>query len=326
MALLDLCNVNSWAKFFIILALFNAIFGFFALNWAWKKSARLRNVNEERENLFPAYRRYDAHKWKLGPLYLKAMTTMGPRFFIAISITCLSFVVGFFGMLGHDRRRPPVGLRQTIIKFFFTNISAGVIWLVGWTTQHHVIKNYDYSEYLGTTTKQNTTKTPSKETTTNENIRSTTVCMAPHQSFIDTLIGVKHYFPMWGAKAELGKIPGLRNVFDALSSFYIQRFAEKERRSEALEKIIQAQSIVLEDERYPRMGIFPEGTQHNGRYILPFKRGAFEGLMPLNPVILQYTGSSMIDPQNDALGFWPQALLHFCHGPYHADVIELPVF
>ena len=34
----------------------------------------------------------------------------------------------------------------------------------------------------------------------------------------------------------------------------------------------------------------------------------------------------MFDPQNDALGFWPTVILHLCHGPYHADVIELPVF
>ena len=213
----------SWSSLpylFIISVLLNALFGFFLLRWAWRKTTRVRNVNEERENLFPAYRRHDTHKWKLKSLYLRAMTTAFPRFFIALSLTLLSCVVGLIFMIGQDRSKPLTGMRRKIITFFFTNISAMNCWLVGWTTQRTVIENFDYSEYLGKGYKINT--------------RSTTVCLAPHQSFIDTLIGVKHYFPRYCVKAELEKIPGLRNVLDALSCIYIQR-ENQERRIQALQ-------------------------------------------------------------------------------------------
>jgi 1-acyl-sn-glycerol-3-phosphate acyltransferase len=35
--------------------------------------------------------------------------------------------------------------------------------------------------------------------------------------------------------------------------------------------------------------MFPEGTQGNRDYMLPFKRGAFEALKAVHPLVLSYT-------------------------------------
>lgn len=42
------------------------------------------------------------------------------------------------------------------------------------------------------------------------------------------------------------------------------------------------------------MLLFPEGTTTNGRYLLPFKSGAFLAGCPLQPVILQYKQASFL--------------------------------
>ncbi len=42
--------------------------------------------------------------------------------------------------------------------------------------------------------------------------------------------------------------------------------------------------------------IFVEGSVSNGNYILPFKRGAFEGLRSIRPLVLKYKYSS-VSPQ-----------------------------
>ena len=50
--------------------------------------------------------------------------------------------------------------------------------------------------------------------------------------------------------------------------------------------------------------VMPEGTQHNAKYILPFKRGAFESLKAVIPVITVYESSAnSFLPTWDSLSF-----------------------
>ena len=49
------------------------------------------------------------------------------------------------------------------------------------------------------------------------------------------------------------------------------------------------QEAVEKDPNNPSIMIFAEGTQGNGQYMLPFKRGAFESLRAVTPIVLKYT-------------------------------------
>ena len=60
--------------------------------------------------------------------------------------------------------------------------------------------------------------------------------------------------------------------------------------------------------------IFPEGTTTNGRGILPFKRGAFEGMRTVVPVVTKLPERHMM-PAYSGLEFWPQLIQYmssFC--------------
>ena len=59
----------------IALAL-QAVIGFVALEWAWSQLRRFREVDEERDSKFPAFRRRDAGKWQKWKFYPGAMLSM----------------------------------------------------------------------------------------------------------------------------------------------------------------------------------------------------------------------------------------------------------
>ena len=84
----------------------NAIIGWVCLEYAWFLTRRYRNPNKDLDDLYPAYRRADALKWKKCWLYPGALTLLVPR----MLITFIAFLSLYFwlsvAMLGHDRDIP----------------------------------------------------------------------------------------------------------------------------------------------------------------------------------------------------------------------------
>jgi hypothetical protein len=62
-----------------ILLVLNALIGAAMLEFAWSASSRHREVNEERDKNFPAWRRLDAHKWSKWAMYPLAVTVLPIR-------------------------------------------------------------------------------------------------------------------------------------------------------------------------------------------------------------------------------------------------------
>jgi len=83
------------------------------------------------------------------------------------------------------------------------------------------------------------------------------------------------------------------------------------------------------DDRWYQLLIYPEGTQTNGTHLIPFKRGAFQAMKPVVPVVLQYAGPSekSFKLQWDVLDFLPHAILTYSlPGMYTCTVLALPPF
>lgn len=73
--------------------------------------------------------------------------------------------------------------------------------------------------------------------------------------------------------------------------------------------------------------IFPEGTTSNGTSILPFRRGAFQSLLPVRPVSLKYPNYNTVHPANEVLKDHVVLILSCCNlFPTFIGVNLYPIF
>lgn len=68
------------------------LLGLSLFEWAWCKVKPIREINEERDSKYPAYRRIDAKNWKKWKFYFGAVTFMPLRFFLSLTMVFLLFI------------------------------------------------------------------------------------------------------------------------------------------------------------------------------------------------------------------------------------------
>ena len=81
-------------EWYYILLIINAVCGLITFEVTWWKTYRFRNPIKELDEQFPAYRRFDAFRWRKIDFYFGAMTIMIPRIvFIFIAVGCFTLIV-----------------------------------------------------------------------------------------------------------------------------------------------------------------------------------------------------------------------------------------
>ena len=307
----------SWLNWFLTLYLLDVVLSFLVFEWVWKKTERLRIQDDRLGELFPAYARTDAKhmaKWR----HTLFILTGGyiPRIIIGFPWFASCTIPAVISLLGHDRSKPLTGLRLAIIKQVNIFYSWSLVVLFGgYRMRREVRQNVDYSYYLG----------PNYKSQTGPKQISTIVMN--HQSWIDDLIAVVYYYPAFLIKAEAKKAPCVEMILEGLRVMYVDRNASKEQRDKAIQDIIDRQTAVESDLDMNNMLIYPEGTQTNGKYLIPFKKGAFAGLKACRPVVLNYENHEWMNTAWDCYGFLEHVLLTFsCPHFTMATVIELPPF
>jgi len=111
-----------------------------------------------------------------------------------------------------------------------------------------------------------------------------------HQSFFD-IMGVLVLFkptPGFIAKDSVKEWPVIGYIADViLTSLFIDRGSSHEAKKKIVEQVKERQTDAEKGIINP-LCIFPEGATTNGQGLLKFKKGAFESLMPVQPVCIKY--------------------------------------
>jgi len=82
---------------------------------------------------------------------------------------------------------------------------------------------------------------------------------------------------------------------------------------------------MCEDGLYPPLIIYPEGGTTNATTIVKFKKGAFNGLRSIMPVLIEYR-SPFLDIENSVIHFASHALFSSMAVYTSCTIKELPVF
>ncbi|XP_067639418.1 lysophosphatidylcholine acyltransferase [Eurosta solidaginis] len=108
--------------------------------------------------------------------------------------------------------------------------------------------------------------------------------VAPHSSYVDSIIVVTAGPPSIVAKRETADIPLLGKIINFAQPIYVQREDVNSRQNTIRQIVQRARS----EEEWPQVVIFSEGTCTNRKALINFKPGAFYPGVPVQPVLLKY--------------------------------------
>jgi NADH:ubiquinone oxidoreductase subunit 3 (subunit A) len=106
----DLDQASFWSKLepkyrtLIIIFSVQAILGILLFEFAYSRTAPYRNIDEERDCIYPAFRRNDVHNWSRWKFYPGAMLLMPFRIIILIMFMLFASLICIMMCLGDDRQ------------------------------------------------------------------------------------------------------------------------------------------------------------------------------------------------------------------------------
>ena len=106
-----------------------------------------------------------------------------------------------------------------------------------------------------------------------------------HTSSYDMVISMALYGTGFVSKIGVIKVPIIGTLLNYLQSIFVDRSSTNSK-SNITDEIIQREKDFIEGKPVMPFMIFPEGTTNSGRHLLPFKRGAFNSLLPVKATFI----------------------------------------
>jgi lysophosphatidylcholine acyltransferase/lyso-PAF acetyltransferase len=148
-----------------------------------------------------------------------------------------------------------------------------------------------------------------------------------HCSWLDILVHMSRFFPSFVARDSTKDLPLVGLISKKMGCLFVDR----ERKGTATqgvggivkERISRAAKGEAGGQR--PMLLFPEGTTTNGRYLLPFRTGAFLAGSPVQPVVLEYH-EGRVSPAWESMDALHHVWLILTIPIHRVTAIQLPVY
>jgi len=301
----------------LIACLFNWAIGIAFVQYFYHKTYKLRTLPESyKQKVLPFTN--SPELWNR-LIHILLSFFMVPRLIGFLGATIICCIAVWFIMLGAG---PKVSHTRHILIKWFAKVLGRVGLFCGsylWITHTH--DEVDYSKWLGKDYKE---KMPNKRPP---------VIVSNHRTWSDVLVMMTmDEFPSYVASSHIRDLPLYGFLAVAFGSFFVQRGDKNSRDSTVfflifIKKLSQIKDRVNEivgDEKVPQLAIFPEGGTSNGKYLLRFKRGAFEALEPIQPIYFEYY-SPYCNPACEVIPIHLNLLFMACQPFTMLTVHKMPV-
>ena len=241
-----------------------------------------------------------------------------PRFLLAWAFC---FVVGlggsFIATLGHKRGTQMPRWRTNWTSFVLSLTSRVLLFIIGVVWVKKIKVPTDYAKYLG----------PEWESKNAKYDGASTLVMN-HQSFSDILAMLYLVKPTPGfiAKDSVRQWPAIGYISEViLSSLFVSRSSGHEEKLKVVNQIKERQQNAEKGITNP-ICIFPEGATTNGEGLLKFKKGAFESMMPVQPICMKYWSARCNFQHGDASSTAAWICMSFQTVVTTFTVYQMPIF
>ena len=171
-----------------------------------------------------------------------------------------------------------------------------MFWVMGFITCHKkkkdaIVKEI-YSKYLG-------------ENYDIEQDKSFSCYIANHHSWVEAFYWGWKYTPGFISKKSNADNFFIGTIMKSLDCVLVER-ENKDSRNSASEALLTRQQMFYKKETHSPILIYPEGTCTNGKYLIKFKKGAFQSLLPVKPLF------SVVDDKGPGMNDTPMSTFdHF---------------
>lgn len=199
-----------------------AVLGLLLFKWAWGRMEKIREVDEERDQQFPCWRRVDAKNWVAWKFIPGAMIMMPTRLVSYFSLLFIHGIVVLLLQLGRDKEPLKKGFRKSLINYSFD--FSGVLWLIiAGTIPFYTDVDADYTYYLGPDYKNKSTRTGQVSTV-----------ISNHQSYMDIPILYMKYRVNFAPGIFLKSNPIFNALCTSLDCIYMPRGGTDEAREKSV--------------------------------------------------------------------------------------------
>ncbi|KAF4673925.1 Lysophosphatidylcholine acyltransferase 2 [Perkinsus chesapeaki] len=137
----------------------------------------------------------------------------------------------------------------------------------------------------GITVRETGERLPANETPT---------IVSNHVSYFDILIMLSRSRPVaFVAKKSVAKYPVSGDICTSLGSVYVSRAKDPKEREQVMQAIIDKQKRVMSGDSRYQLCVFAEGTTSNGTSLMHYHDGAFDSMLPVQPVYLEYSNLNL---------------------------------
>jgi hypothetical protein len=129
---------SYYIPWWISLFLWNSAFGLIVLFQAWSLIPRFLKANEDRDCLFPAFRRLDRQYWSFWMFVPGAMTFYTFRILFAFVSIVLKIIILYIVMIGHKWGKDPfTGIKYYINFYAYKIVSFITVTMSGTRMRMH---------------------------------------------------------------------------------------------------------------------------------------------------------------------------------------------